>query len=111
MDTTVKSAFNVHIEDHTIVKFLKCGPGLYYFDAAKSDKPPVKSSSFISTVKEKTLYFSWNEIEGLDRACYLQEKIGWSSVQDHQNIITKDKIINTRIPPMISTGMKPYMNQ
>ena len=32
---------------------MKCGPGLYYFDTDKSDKPLVQSSSFISTFKEK----------------------------------------------------------
>ena len=53
MDTTFESAINVHINYHTIVKFLNFGPGLYYFDTAKSNKPPVNAYSFLSTVKDR----------------------------------------------------------
>ena len=53
MDTTFESAFNVHINDHTILKFLKCGTVLYYFDTAKANKSPVNTYSFLSTVKDK----------------------------------------------------------
>ena len=53
MDTTVKSTFNAHINDHIIVKFLKCGHRLNYFDTDKSNKSPVNAYSFLSTVKYK----------------------------------------------------------
>ena len=43
MDTTFESAFNVHTDNHTIVKFLKFGPELYYFDTVKSNKSPVNT--------------------------------------------------------------------
>ena len=52
MDTTFKSEFRVHINDHKIVKFLKCGPGLYDFDTAKFNKYPFNDYSFLSTVKD-----------------------------------------------------------
>ena len=77
MDTTVELESNVHINDLTIIKFLKCGTGLYYFDTSKSNKPPVNYYSFLSTVKDKKSYFSRCEIEGADRARNLQGKFGW----------------------------------
>ena len=40
-DTNVESVFNVHINNHAFVKFLKCGPGLYFFDTFKSNEYPV----------------------------------------------------------------------
>ena len=58
MDTTVKSAFNVQINYHTIVKFLKYGLGMYYFDTAKSNKSPVNAYSFLSIIKDNKSYFS-----------------------------------------------------
>ena len=80
MDTTVESAFNVHINDHTIFKFLRCGPVLYYFDTAKSNKFPVNAYSFLCTIKDKKSYSSQSEIEGSDRVCDIPGKIGWPSI-------------------------------
>ena len=84
MDTTVESTFNVHINDHIIVKFLKCGHRLNYFDTDKSNKSPVNAYSFLSTVKDNKLYFCSCEIEGADIYCDLQGKIGWPFVQNYQ---------------------------
>ena len=78
METTVESAFNIHINDHTIVILLKFGPELHYFDTAESNKSPAKSYSVLSTIKDNKSYFSWHEIEGADRARDLQGKIGWN---------------------------------
>ena len=83
MDTTVKSTFNAHINDHIIVKFLKCGHRLNYFDTDKSNKSPVNAYSFLSTVKDNKSYFSRHEIEGADRAPDLHGNFGWPSVQDY----------------------------
>ena len=97
LDTTLYSSFNVHINYHTIIKFLKCGPGLYYFNTDKPNKPPVNDYSFLSTIKDNKSYFSQLEIEGTDRDCDLQGKFGWPYVQYYLNIITKDQIINTKV--------------
>ena len=97
MDTTFKSAFNVHNNYHKTVKFLNFRPGIYYVDTAKYNKPPVNAYSFFSTTQENKSYFSRREIEGSDRACNLKGKIGWPSVQDYQNIITKNKAINNKV--------------
>ena len=72
MDTTVKSAFNVNINEHTIVKLLKCGYRLYSFDTSKSNKSSVNAYLFIFTVKDNKSCFSRREIEGADRARDLQ---------------------------------------
>ena len=81
MDTTVESSSNVHINDHTIIKFLKCGSGLYYFDTAKSNKYQVNYYSFISNVKDNKSYFSRREIEGSDISDDLKGVNGWYYVQ------------------------------
>ena len=97
MDTTVKSEFNVLLNDHTIVKFLKCRPGMYYFDTTKSVKSPFNAYSFFSTVKDNKSYFIRHEIEIADRVRDLQGKIGWTSVQDYRSILTNNQIINTKV--------------
>ena len=74
MDTTVKSAFNVHINDHTVVKFLKYGTVMYYFDTTKSNKYPVNAYSFLSTVKDKNHILFGVKFERLDRDHDLQIK-------------------------------------
>ena len=97
MDTTFKSTFNIHIDNHTFVNFLKCGPGLYYFDTTNFNKSLVKAYSFLSTITDKKSCFCRREIEGVDRACDLQGKFGWPSIQYYQNIITNNQIINTKV--------------
>ena len=81
MDTTVKSTFNAHINDHIIVKFLKCGHRLNYFDTDKSNKSPVNTYSFLSTVKDNKSCFSRHEIKGADRAPDLYRRPAKISVQ------------------------------
>ena len=76
---------------------MKFGPGMYYFDTAKSNKPPVKAYSFLSTVKNNKREFSQREIEGADRDNDLQRNNDRNSLQDYQNIITNNKIINTKV--------------
>ena len=75
---------------------MKYWPGMYYFDTNRYNQVPVNAYYFLSTIKYNKSYFSQNEIEGADRALDLQGKIGWPYVQDYQNIITKNKIINTK---------------
>ena len=75
MDTTIILLFNIHINYHIVVNFLKCGPGMYYFDTANYKKSPVNFYSLLSTVKEKKSHFSLHEIKGADRAHGLQEKL------------------------------------
>ena len=75
---------------------MKYWPGMYYFDTTRYNQVPVNAYYFLSTIKYNKSYFSQNEIGGADRALDLQGKIGWPYVQDYQNIITKNKIINTK---------------
>ena len=96
MDTTSESTFNVHINDHTVIKKLKYGPGMYYFDTDNSNKCPVNAYWFISTIIYNKSCFSRQEIEGVDRAHDLQVKIGWPPVQDYQNILSKNQNFTTR---------------
>ena len=83
MDITVESAFNVYINNQTILKFLKCGPGLYYFDTDKSNKYPGNNYSFLSTVKDNESHLIRIELERADRALDPQGKVCWPSIKDY----------------------------
>ena len=44
METTVKTVFNAHINNHTVVNIFKFGPEMYYFYTGNYNKSPVNVS-------------------------------------------------------------------
>ena len=97
MDNTAKSSFNIHVNDHTVVKFLKYGPWPYYLDTAKSKKSTVDAYSFLYTFKDDKSYVGQCKIKGADRDREIQGKIGFPYVQYYQNILSHNQIIDTRV--------------
>ena len=59
MDSWVKDAIIVHLENNQEIKFTRCGNGLYYFDT--SSARPLDIPQYKNTI-DKTIYKSKNSI-------------------------------------------------
>jgi len=72
MDTSVEAALCVHCSDDSILKFIECGLGLYYHNAAAAVQPNSNENvidySFVSTVANNKAQFPRRKIEGADKA-------------------------------------------
>lgn len=129
MDTLQEKALTVTLLDNTTVKFNKCAHGLYCFDPAHNNSKntptnylPLLSSSdtqLISTIKENKSFFINQDILLADKACQLQECIGWPSTADFKNMstttslstvaplwATSTKLSKSMVPQLLSSGGK-----
>ena len=99
MDTTKERAMLVHVSEDNIIRFTKCGNGLYYFDTStiRNTNNNVTEYSFLSTVKDNKAYFHKREIEGADNARILQQLLNWPSTQKFKEIIAGNQLRNCDI--------------
>ena len=89
----------VHVSEDNIIRFTKCGNGLYYFDTStiRNTNNNVTEYSFLSTVKDNKAYFHKREIEGADNARILQQLLNWPSTQKIKEIIAGNQLRNCDI--------------
>ncbi len=96
IDTAAKAAINVHRKDGSIMKFLECASGLYYFDTKVSNPlcGRYHGHVFLNTIAENKHMFAQREIDGADRARALYQKIGRPSEREFSRLLTTNQICN-----------------
>ena len=91
MDSEAADALFVHVEEHKVLRFEKCGNGFYFLDTTKdtntNEAVTDYSVSFFSTVASNKEYFSRREIEGADTARILQGRVGWPSQEEYKHMV------------------------
>ena len=103
MDTDKERAILLHYND-SVVRFEECGDGLYYVNASELlnhyNKHTVTNYSepfsFTQTVSSNKSFFTKSDIEGADRARYLQSVLGWPSDTTFQTIIQNNQLLNCK---------------
>jgi len=102
MDTDVEDVLLVHVCSDSTLRFVRCGHGLNYFDAANPIPHIVPSKvntdvtaySFLSTVASNKEYFTRQEITAADSVRILQARLGWPSEQTLKRILDNNLILD-----------------
>ena len=96
MDTQAEPAILVHRKDKSILRFVQCPSGLYYYDVAIKTKPAASHYrfSFLNTVAQNKSLYTAREIKGADKARALQRRIGYPSQQQFEHALKTNLITN-----------------
>ncbi len=101
MDSARDHSLFVHVSDHTVLRFCRCGSGLYYLDTTSVNNSNTDINAYpvslLQTVAANREVFSKREIEGADNARILQAHIGWPSTSDLKMYIKNNHLINCKV--------------
>ena len=97
------SFFLIFRSSGRVVKFKKCGQGLYFYDADKKDdheyniNDPKISYMFLTQVSNTAALMTNQEIENADRALVYQELLGWPSTTEFKKMVSNNLLMNCDI--------------
>ena len=103
-DSDRENAFFIIFRDSgRVVKFKKCGLGLYYYDDDNKVEHEYNindkkfSYMFISQVSESASLMTNKEIADANRALIYQELLGWPSTQEFKRMVSNNLLMNCDI--------------
>ena len=99
MDSKNDPTIIVHVSPTSIIRFSKCSSGLYYLDTSvdtksNSNKKPIKTYSFFTTVNANKSTFSRRDIDNADKVRTLQQRLGWLSTADLKHHLAANLLLN-----------------
>jgi len=108
-DTSKEKAFYVHSKDGSVMKFLECKDGLYFYNPAdvniknKSDVitystlPSNKNIILVSTVEDNKKFYTKKQVDYANIARKLQQDLSWPSTPLFKKMINTNFILNSKI--------------
>ena len=98
MDTVKGNFIKIYLNCNNVLKFYKCGAGIYYHDTNYANQSHHKLEnnkvSFLSAVRDNKGFYNTRELKAVDDSRELQANIAWPSSADLKYYIKKDHILN-----------------
>ena len=98
MDTVKGNFIKIYLNCNNVLKFYKCGAGIYYHDTNYANQSHRKLEnnkvSFLSTVRDNKRFYNFRKLKADDDSRESQANIAWPSSADLKYYIKKDHILN-----------------